>query len=189
MTVTGGPAGCLGSWSASSGSSWITITSGAGGSGSGSVTLGYAVASNPSSTSRSGSISIGGQTFTVNQSGSTSSGGCTPNDTTLCLVNGRFAVTASWRTNDNSGVGHAVALTSDTGYLWFFGSNNVEVVIKVLDACSLSRTYWVSAGGLTNVNVTINVRDTRTGLIKTYSNPMNTAFLPVQDTAAFATCQ
>ncbi len=82
-----------------------------------------------------------------------------------------------------------VGLTGDTGYFWFFGSNNVELVVKVLDACGLSQKYWVFAGGLTNVNVVITVRDTRTGVVKTYTNPINTAFMPIQDTGAFATCQ
>ena len=61
-------AGC--SWTASSGVSWITITGTASASGSGTVT--FSVAVNPLSSSRSGTISVGGQTFTVNQAGSTS---------------------------------------------------------------------------------------------------------------------
>ena len=47
-----------------------------------------------------------------------------------------------------SGTGTAVPLTSDTGYFWFFGSSNVEAVIKVLNACSLNQRFWVFAGGL-----------------------------------------
>jgi V8-like Glu-specific endopeptidase len=113
---------------------------------------------------------------------------CTQNATTLCLVNNRFAVSATFRTNDSSGTGQAVRLTSDTGYFWFFGSSNVEVVIKVLDACGFSQRFWVFAGGLTNVNVVLTVIDTKNGTVKTYTNPINTAFLPIQDTGAFATC-
>ena len=51
-------------WTAVSNASWITITSGAGGTGSG--TISYSVAAN-SGSSRTGTISVGGQTFTVNQ--------------------------------------------------------------------------------------------------------------------------
>ena len=58
-------AGC--SWSASSNDSWITVTSGASGSGNG--TVGYSVAANGSTSARSGSITIAGETFTVNQDG------------------------------------------------------------------------------------------------------------------------
>jgi hypothetical protein len=62
------------------------------------------------------------------------------------------------------------------------------MVIKVLNACTLISRYWVFAGGLTNVNVTVTVTDTQTGAVRTYSNPLNTAFQPIQDTGAFSTC-
>ncbi len=96
---------------------------------------------------------------------------------------------ATWLTPaGQAGGGHAVALTADTGYFWFFANTNVEVVVKVLDGCALSNTFWVFAGGLTNVQTTIQVTDTATGATKTYINPQSTAFSPVQDTNAFATC-
>ncbi|HEY8183451.1 MAG TPA: trypsin-like peptidase domain-containing protein [Thermoanaerobaculia bacterium] len=114
---------------------------------------------------------------------------CTQNATTICLADGRFAVSATWRTNDGmSGNGQAVRLTTDTGYFTFFNANNVEAVIKVINACGFNQRYWVFAGGLTNVNVVITVLDTKNGTVKTYTNPSNTAFQPVQDTSAFATC-
>lgn len=81
-----------------------------------------------------------------------------------------------------------VALTCDTGYLWFFNPANVEAVIKVLDACALNQRFWVFAGGLTDVNTVIRVTDTKTGTSKMYTNPLGRAFLPVQDTSAFQTC-
>jgi hypothetical protein len=87
-----------------------------------------------------------------------------------------------------SGNGQAVRLTTDTGYFTFFNANNVEAVIKVINACGFNQRYWVFAGGLTNVNVVITVLDTKNGTVKTYTNPSNTAFQPVQDTSAFATC-
>ena len=45
----------------------ITLTSGLSGTGNG--TVGYTVASNPNATSRSGTINIAGQTFTIVQGG------------------------------------------------------------------------------------------------------------------------
>jgi len=113
---------------------------------------------------------------------------CSPTSTDLCLNNNRYRVSATWQTSTSSGVGTAVALTGDTGYFWFFSSNNVEMVVKVLNGCGLNSRYWVFAGGLTNVFVTIQVTDTQTGAVKFYTNPINTAFQPIQDTAAFATC-
>jgi hypothetical protein len=64
VTVSGG----TGSWSATSNTSWLTVTSGSSGSSSG--TVGYSVASNSSTSSRQGTLSIAGQTFTVTQGGS-----------------------------------------------------------------------------------------------------------------------
>jgi hypothetical protein len=113
---------------------------------------------------------------------------CSPTSTSLCLNNNRYRVTASWQTSTASGSGTAVALTGDTGYFWFFSSNNVEMVVKVLNGCGLNSRYWVFEGGLTNVYVTTTVTDTLTGAVKIYTNPINTAFQPIQDTAAFATC-
>jgi hypothetical protein len=126
---------------------------------------------------------------TTTSGGGSPSGSCTASATTMCLNNNRFAVSATWRASDgSSGNGQTTTITSDTGYFTFFSASNVEVVIKVLGACGLNSKYWVFAGGLTNVNVVITVRDTQTGTTKTYTNPANTAFAPIQDTNAFATC-
>ena len=75
--------------------------------------------------------------------------------------------------------------TNDTGYFWFFDNTNVELVVKVLDARVLNGQFWVFASGLTNVGVDITVVDTVTGSVKTYQNPLNTAFQAIQDTAGF----
>jgi PKD repeat protein len=116
-------------------------------------------------------------------------GGCTQSSTRLCLDQNRFAVDVAWSTpQGTSGAGQAVQLTSDTGYFWFFDSANVEMVLKVLDACSSFNHFWVFAGGLTNVKVDITVTDTVAGTVKTYHNAQNTPFQPIQDTSAFATC-
>ncbi|HEX4959486.1 MAG TPA: hypothetical protein VF173_01510 [Thermoanaerobaculia bacterium] len=119
---------------------------------------------------------------------SSGTGVCLPGDARLCLAGGRFQVEAHWTTTSGNGPGHAVALTPDTGYFWFFDATNVEVVLKVLDACTFNQRFWVFAGGLTNIQVHLTVTDTQTGAVKTYDNPQGKAFQPVQDTGAFATC-
>ena len=114
---------------------------------------------------------------------------CVTNAQTLCLSNGRYQVRTSFRTTSGqTGNGNAVRLTSDTGYFWFFDANNVEMVVKVLNACGLNSRYWVFAGGLTNVQVTTTVTDTNNGTVKTYTNSLGTPFQAIQDTGAFATC-
>ena len=106
----------------------------------------------------------------------------------LCLGANRFQVTVEWRSPSASGQGHAVSLSPETGYFWFFDSANVELVVKVLDSCSLNGRKWVFAGGLTNLDVVMTVTDTHTGLSRTYTNPQGVAFLPIQDTGAFSNC-
>lgn len=114
---------------------------------------------------------------------------CVTTSTAMCLNGGRFRVQASYRTSQGqSGQAHAVQLVEDSGYFWFFNPNNIEVVVKVLDACLVNNRYWVFAGGLTNVEVQLIVTDTQTGIQKTYTNPINTAFQPIQDTKALAVC-
>ena len=116
--------------------------------------------------------------------------GCLPDATTLCLNNGRFQVTAHWRTADGStGAGHAATLTDNSGYFWFFSPDNVELVVKALNACTQPQPrYWLFASGLTNVGVDITVTDTKTGQAKVYSNLLGHPFEAVQDKGAFATC-
>jgi hypothetical protein len=113
---------------------------------------------------------------------------CTADANTLCLNGGRFQVKATFDTGTQSGQATAVPITSDTGYFWFFQDSNVETVVKVLDGCSIDQAFWVFAGGLTNVHVVLTVTDSATGQIKTYENAQGTAFQPIQDTGAFATC-
>jgi hypothetical protein len=108
----------------------------------------------------------------------------------LRLAGNRFQVVAAWQTPSGlHGPGHAIPLTADTGAFWFFAPDNVELVVKVLDACAPPfGRFWVFAGGLTDVAVTITVTDFATGKVQTYKNAQGQAFLPIQDTGAFADC-
>jgi hypothetical protein len=59
-------------WVASSNAGWVRVTDPGGGLGSGSRRVTYVVDANPGAGSRSGTVTIGGKTFTVNQAGTTS---------------------------------------------------------------------------------------------------------------------
>lgn len=115
---------------------------------------------------------------------------CVGSTTVLCLNEGRFRVESSWRTPaGDSGLGQAQNLTDESGMFWFFNSENVELVVKVLNGCfEPYNHYWVFAAGLTNVEVELVVTDTATGLVKRYDNELNMPFQPILDTRAFATC-
>lgn len=114
---------------------------------------------------------------------------CVADATTLCLNDDRFRVGVRWEAGNKSGSGKAVKLTGDTGYFWFFSENNVEVVIKVLNGCSIGEgAYWVFIGGLTDVRVELEVEDVESGESKTWVNEAGNLFVPVIDTEAFPTC-
>jgi hypothetical protein len=111
---------------------------------------------------------------------------CASGPSALCLNSSRFRVDVKWRvpSQGTSGTGSAVALTGDTGYFWFFSSNNVELVIKVVDGRAFNNHFWVFYGALSDVEYTITVTDTTTGSVKTYFNPSG-SLASVADVSAF----
>ena len=122
--------------------------------------------------------------------GASTAGSCVADATTLCLNQGRFEVKIDYRTAQGAtGDGQAFPLTTDSGYFWFFDDANVELVIKVIDGCGFNDRYWVFAGGLTNVETHLTVRDTLFSTTTfTRTNPLNQAFAPILSIDAFATC-
>lgn len=118
--------------------------------------------------------------------GSQPTGACIGTATTLCLNAGRFAASVDWTTADGrSGQGRAIRLTDDSGYFWFFDSNNIELCVKVLDGSAVNGHFWVFYGSLSNVKFTMTVTDTRPpGSAKTYVNPQGT-MASVADILAF----
>ena len=138
------PAGCT--WMAVSNASFITITSGSSGSGNGTVT--YSVAANGSTTSRTGTITIAGQTFTVNQSGS-----CTfsisPVNRVMPAAGGTVSVTVtaspgcSWTAVSNVGW---ITITSGAS-----GTGNGTVVYSVAPKpAGTNRTGTATIAGITH---------------------------------------
>ena len=124
-------------------------------------------------------------------------GPCVAGATTLCIDDqpgdARFEIKVQYQTaqgSGRSGDGQAVPLgslgVSRGGLFWFFGAGNPEMLVKVLDACSVSQSFWVFYSAATNVGFTTTVRDTENGITRTYQSPDLTPALPVQDTAAFA---
>ncbi len=111
---------------------------------------------------------------------------CAPSSTRLCVNDGRFAIEARWKDfQGHSGAGQSVQLTGgETGYFWFFDEANVEVVIKVLDGRALNGRFWVFYGALSNVEYSLTVTDTVTGVVKEYTNPSGN-LASLADTDAF----
>ena len=96
---------------------------------------------------------------------------CAATPDELCL-NGRFRVAVQVKSpwSGEPQAGHALPLTSDTGAFWFFGEENLELLIKVLDGRAVNGRFWIYAGALSDVDYTITVTDTATGKVRTYHN-------------------
>lgn len=105
------PAGC--NWTAQSNAAFITITTSSSGSGNGAVN--YSVASNPSSSLRSGTMTIAGRTFTVTQSGA--GGGCT------------FSINPSSQSFASGGGSGTANVSAGTGCNWTAVSNAAFITI------------------------------------------------------------
>ena len=111
VTVTAG-AGCA--WtSVSNNLSWIHVTSGSSGSGNGSA--GYSVDANGSSSPRTGTLTIAGQTFTVNQSGAPPA--CT------------YSILPTSATFPRGGGNGSVAVMAGSGCAWTTVSNASWITI------------------------------------------------------------
>jgi hypothetical protein len=125
VAVTAGT-GCA--WTAvSNASSWLTVTSGASGTGNGSV--GYTVAANPNTVTRSGTLTIAGQTFTVNQQAAP----CT------------YAIAPSSNALPDTGGTGVVTVTAPTGCAWTSVSNDPWLTVTAGGTGSGSVGYTVAS--------------------------------------------
>lgn len=103
-----------------------------------------------------------------------SAGGCVPDDLTLCLGSGRFAVQVHWAhrvtpapgqwAGWGEGAGHAVPLSVDTGYFWFWRPG-VELTVKVK-----TDVGWVFFAAMTDVEYDLTITDTTTAKERVYHN-------------------
>ena len=100
-------------------------------------------------------------------------GTCPSDDQTLCLLDGRFAVRASWSNpyGPGAGDGHAVPLTATTGFFWFFDEQILEVTAKIVDGRDLNDSFWTFFGSLSTVEFLLTYSDRLSGWERSYRNP------------------
>jgi hypothetical protein len=149
IAAGGGPGGPISvqaspecAWSAVSTASWLTVTSGGNGSGNGSVA--FQVAPNAGS-ARTGTITIGSQTFVVNQAGNVS---CT------------FTIgSSSYSIGTAGGVAPAVTVSTSASCSWNASSGVpwITILSGATGTGGGSVTYQVAAnsGGARNGTLTI----------------------------------
>ncbi len=128
-------------WSVAESLDWVTISAGSSGSGSGSLT--FSVAANPSGTSRSGTMTIGGQEFKVSQAGVECTYSISPSNATL-LADG--------------GTGN-ISITAPPGCSW--------MVTEALDWVTVTGGASGSGNGTVTYSVGVNtVATPRNGTIQ-----------------------
>lgn len=113
---------------------------------------------------------------------------CAESSTVRCLQGGRFRAEVGFK--DHAGTTGtarvAAGRSGDTGIFYFFDSANWELMVKVLDGCGQNGKFWVFASASTDVEYTLTITDTETGLQKTYQNPLGQIARTVADTDAFS---
>jgi plastocyanin len=117
-------------------------------------------------------------------------GPCVEGGDTLCLHGGRFLVKASFRPpGGQRQPANGIPFTERAGLFWFFNQNNIEMLIKVLNACvDPFNRWWVFYAATTNVEFEVVVADLQEQQVRVYGNDQGVPALPEQDTNAFATC-
>lgn len=110
---------------------------------------------------------------------------CRPGGRRLCLAGGRFEVGVKRFDLTGPGLGFRRPISDSAGAFTFFAGDNLEAVVRVVDACDDFGHFWVLAASLGNLQTEAAVRDTLTGEARFY---VNLDVWPTLDTAAFATC-
>jgi Zn-dependent metalloprotease len=172
VSVTAG-AGC--NWTAVSNATFITVTAGASGTGNGSVS--YSVSNNAGTASRTGTLTIAGQTFTVTQAGTTGGGvqlitnGGFESGTTPWIISGQ--VTRSTGAYPHGGTAYMIlgGVNSTTGTLY--------QQVTVASGSSPNLSFWLNvttgeaAGASIYDRLFIEVRNTSGTLLATLATFSN----------------
>ena len=115
---------------------------------------------------------------------------CPDSGAAWCATGGRYLLTVDWK--DPQGVrGKAIRVdtgSEDSGLFYFFDPNNWELLVKVLNGCSINQRFWLLGAGNTDVEYVMKVEDRWSGQIRHYANAGGQAAPAVIDTDAFTYC-
>ena len=130
--------------------------------------------------------SVASMTFLVEAS--KPAGTCEPDAHTLCLQDSRYAVAVDWWQTEGERQRADVVHegSNDSGLFRFFGEENWEVLVKILDGCSINEHVWVYAASSTNLGFSIQVEDTVTSETREYRNETGVPAAAVADAEAFS---
>lgn len=144
-------------WITSNIPSWITITSGASGVGDGVV--GYSVAANTTAFTRTGTISVGGQTFTVTQLGD-------------CVT----AISPTSQSVGISGLNSSITVTATSGCVWTAQENASWI------------TFIGQSSGTGSGVFSYSVAANSSGATRTANIIVGSKFMTVTQSGTFTTC-
>jgi chitodextrinase len=154
-------AGC--SWTASTANSWIHLMTT---NGIGNGTVNYSVDANTSTSARSATLTVGGQVFTINQSGASCSYSINPASSSF----GASASSSSFTLSTPSGCSWSASTTVAWIHTTSFGSGNGTVNFTVdANASTSSRSGTITVGGQ---SFTVN----QAGLVCVYALSSTNAF-------------
>ena len=85
----------------------------------------------------------------------------------LCLKGGRFEATVEGGPSEEE----------------------LQLLVNVRDGCAVNDHFWLDFAAITDAELTLKVRDTRTGRTWVYFNPAGQTPAPMRDVDAFATCR
>lgn len=109
-------------------------------------------------------------------------GACVPSATVLCFHGDRFSVEVSY--DATALPAPAVPMSSAaTGYFWFDDARYPQLYVRILDGRALNGHWWVFLGSLTDRQFELEITDTFTNTLYTYSNTAGTR-ASFADTAA-----
>ena len=145
------PAGCT--WTAATNAAWLAVT--AGGAGSGSGTVSFSAAANTSTQPRSGTLTVAGQIFTVNQAAATCSYAVSPTSLTVAAAAGTGSTSVNttsgcaWSTTSNASWITAGSSGDGSGTATFSVAANTGSVSRSGSVSIAGRTVSITQSGST----------------------------------------
>ena len=110
----------------------------------------------------------------------------------VCLRNGRFEFKGTWTDFSNPAITQDLIWTpvEDINAMAGFQTNptGIQIVMRVADACNRpAGTWWIWLGGFTDAGWDITVRDTQTGIQRTYLRTRQSGDFPttMRDSTTF----
>lgn len=111
----------------------------------------------------------------------------------LCLANGRFEAIVQWHPSTPGGDLESKRVqpseTPNSGLFASTADGNPQLLLDVLDRCSVNGHYWLSLAAVTDQEFIVRVRDTQTGRTRVYLNTAGSTPASLRDVEAFGACQ